>query len=201
MRSLKLFSRFQFGPNERLIGVAFNSGKSEDSISDGRGQNLLHVRYKNGVLPVEWSSNPQHNCSQAFDRWNNIFFCSRATNNDPLSLSRQHTHSQSLPIALTLSLSISPSLTYTVSQYLPLILTLYLNISLSHSHCLSTAPSLTHTLSQSLPLVLTLSLNSSLSHSHTLSLLLTLPLLLTLSNSLIHYLYLLTLTHLRCCWS
>ena len=60
---------FQYGLKEHLLRVSFNSETGEDRISDGRGQVLINVKYKNGVLPVESNSHVYHNCTQTFDRW------------------------------------------------------------------------------------------------------------------------------------
>jgi hypothetical protein len=59
---------FQYGSNNHILHVKYNGEKTEEVISNGRGQLLLNVKYKNGVLPVEWSSYPRHNCFQAYDR-------------------------------------------------------------------------------------------------------------------------------------
>ena len=63
---------FQYGLKEHLLRVSFNSETGEDRISDGRGQVLINVKYKNGVLPVESNSHVYHNCTQTFDRWDHF---------------------------------------------------------------------------------------------------------------------------------
>jgi hypothetical protein len=68
MRLLQNPYFLQYGSNERLLRVSFNAEKSEESFSDGRGQILINVKYKNGVLPIEWNSHVYHNCTQTFDR-------------------------------------------------------------------------------------------------------------------------------------
>lgn len=62
----------QFGTprsNQAMLGVHYDTSSNEEAFYNGQGQRLLSVKYKNGLLPIQWSSGSSHNCTQSFDRY------------------------------------------------------------------------------------------------------------------------------------
>jgi hypothetical protein len=59
---------FQIGDTEQLVKVSYDNEVREERIGDGRGQDLVIVRYNRRDLPSTWYSHLTGNCTQTFDK-------------------------------------------------------------------------------------------------------------------------------------
>jgi len=73
LRLIALLFSLQFGSSgisggNQLFGVHYDAISHEEAFFNGQGQRLLSIKYKNGLLPAQWTSGLEPNCTQTFDR-------------------------------------------------------------------------------------------------------------------------------------
>jgi hypothetical protein len=70
------FLLFQFEGHEQLLGIHYDSSLNEESLLDAQGQQLMKIKYENGILPTSWKvaaaagreGAQNANCTVTYDR-------------------------------------------------------------------------------------------------------------------------------------